>query len=281
MSENLTNLYKNYAVYLPSIQQQYAELATRSNKSFTRQNIPKNLKFEDTNFLNENSKLWSCGWGLYSSGQFEKAQIRKNDIVKDRDRTKTTIIGDSGGFQLGTGAISNTKEKAHLERYKNDANKQIANWADSGFRERTLKWLDRYADYAVTLDMVLWAAESYNFSHTVNSQIRKLSIQQLIDLSVDNLEYFANYRGTWGKGAKILNVLQDTGDGTGDIWYNAVKDFDFEGWALGSNTSKIFDSIKWLRRLLEDKKLEKTELVHILQKSPPFKSIHICTTCFT
>ena len=228
MSENLTNLYKNYAVYLPSIQQQYAELATRSNKSFTRQNIPKNLKFEDTNFLNENSKLWSCGWGLYSSGQFEKAQIRKNDIVKDRDRTKTTIIGDSGGFQLGTGAISNTKEKAHLERYKNDANKQIANWADSGFRERTLKWLDRYADYAVTLDMVLWAAESYNFSHTVNSQIRKLSIQQLIDLSVDNLEYFANYRGTWGKGAKILNVLQDTGDGTGDIWYNAVKDFEIE-----------------------------------------------------
>ena len=61
MSENLTNLYKNYSVYLPSMQQQYAELVTRSNKSFTRQNIPKNFKFEDTNFLNENSKLWSCG----------------------------------------------------------------------------------------------------------------------------------------------------------------------------------------------------------------------------
>jgi len=273
MSENLTNLYKNYAVYLPSIQQQYAELATRSNKSFTRLNLPKNFKFEDINFLNENSKLWSCGWGLYSSGQFDKAQIRKNDIVKDRDRTKTTIIGDSGGFQLGTGAISNTKEKEHLERYKHDANEQIANWADSGFRERTLKWLDRYADYAVTLDMVLWAAESFNAKHTVDSQIRKLSIQQLIDLSVDNLEYFANYRGTWGKGAKILNVLQDIGNGTGDIWYDAVKDFDFEGWALGSDTGKVFDSIKWLRRLLEDKKLEKTELVHILQKSPPFKSI--------
>ena len=169
MSENLTNLYKNYAVYLPSIQQQYAELATRSNKSFTRKNIPKNFKFEDTNFLNENSNLWSCGWGLYSSGQFEKAQIRKNDIVKDRDRTKTTIIGDSGGFQLGTGAISNTKEKEHLERYKHDANEQIANWADSGFRERTLKWLDRYADYAVTLDMVLWAAESFNAKHAEKS----------------------------------------------------------------------------------------------------------------
>ena len=46
MSENLTNLYKNYAVYLPSIQQQYAELATRSNKSFTRQNILKTLNLK-------------------------------------------------------------------------------------------------------------------------------------------------------------------------------------------------------------------------------------------
>ena len=279
MAENFTERYKqsNYAIYLPSLQSTYAQYCWRTNKDVARkaERIPKKFKTEWLNFLDENSKLWHCGYCLYSAGQFDNPRLGGRDIVAERDRSKTTIVGDSGGFQLGTGAISNSKEKAHLERYKNDPQAQFEKWHESGFRERTLKWLERNTDYAMTLDIVLWATESLGYEHTKKSQLRKLSVQQMIDLSVDNLRYFADNRGLERQTTKFLNVLQDVValPGSGEAWYNAVKDFDFEGYALGSDTGRISHSIWWLRRLLNEGKLDKAEWVHLLMKSPPINSV--------
>ena len=172
-------------------------------------------------------------------------------------------------------AITNTKEKAHLEKYKNDPAKQYEMWSSSGFRERTLNWLDAYTDYAMTLDMVLWATDEHRKK---DNQIGGMSIQQLIDLSVANLEYFDQNRSRGRYSTKFLNVLQDvgiddTGVDTGEAWYQAVKDFEFHGWALGSNTGRHLDSLKWLRRLLYEKKLDNSEWIHLLAKSPPMNSV--------
>ena len=183
------------------------------------------------------------------------------------------LVGDSGGFQLGTGSITSKAELKHLEHFKNDAVAQYNNWQQCDFRERTLRWLDRYTDYAMTLDMVLWAAEEYEQPNAKKSQLRKLSVQQLIDLSVDNLRFFADNRGRGGRGTKFLSVLQDIGNGTGEAWYQAVKDFEFEGFALGSETGGMLNSLQWLRRLLNDYKLDKSEWIHTLGKSPPINSV--------
>ena len=281
MTENLTEQYKSngYAVYLPSLQKQYAQYAIKSNKDTARRvvDIPKKFKNEYLNFLDKDSELWHCGYALYSCGQFEQAQIRTSDIVQQRNRDDCVIVGDSGGFQLGTGKVSNKDELAHLEHFKNDPAAQYANWQSNGFRERTLKWLERYTDYAMTLDMVLWAEESYaereNLNHAKSSQLKKLSVQQLIDLSVDNLRYFSDYRGLGGRSTKFLSVLQDIGGGTGDAWYDAVKGFQFEGWALGSETGGMLNSVQWLRRLLYDKNLDNSEWIHTLGKSPPVNNV--------
>ena len=274
MSENLTEQYKGYAVYLPSLQSNYAKYATKANSETARaKKIPKNFDTRWLNFLDTNSKLWHCGYTLYSCGQFDGKQIRARDIIAERDRENSIVIGDSGGFQLGTGAITSKAELAHLERYKNDAVAQYNNWQQCGFRERTLRWLDRYTDYAMTLDMVLWAAEEYQQPNTIKSQLRKLSVQQLIDLSVDNLRYFADNRGQGKRSTKFLSVLQDIGNGTGEAWYQAVKDFEFEGFALGSETGGMLNSMQWLRRLLNDGKLDKSEWIHTLGKSPPINSV--------
>jgi len=275
MAENLTAQYKDYAVYLPSLQQQYANYATKTNAETTRDSkrIPKNFDTRWLNFLDTNSKLWHCGYTLYSCGQFDGKQIRTRDMVAERNSDDSIVVGDSGGFQLGTGAITSKAELEHLERYANDAVAQYNNWHNSGFRQRTLAWLERYTDYAMTLDMVLWAAEAYGQSNAKSSQLRKLSVQQLIDLSVDNLRYFADNRGQSSRTTKFLSVLQDIGNGTGEAWYQAVKDFDFEGWALGSETGGMFNSLWWLRRLLNDGKLDKSEWVHLLMKSPPVNSV--------
>ena len=275
MTENLTEQYKDYAVYLPSLQQQYANYATKTNSETNRpsQRIPKNFDTQMLNFLDKGSKLWHCGYTLYSCGQFDKKQIRNRDIVAERNVNDCVVIGDSGGFQLGTGSITSKAELKHLEHFKNDAVAQYNNWQQCDFRERTLRWLDRYTDYAMTLDMVLWAAEEYEQPNAKKSQLRKLSVQQLIDLSVDNLRFFADNRGRGGRGTKFLSVLQDIGNGTGEAWYQAVKDFEFEGYALGSETGRMMDSLRWLRRLLNDGKLDKAEWIHCLMKSPPLNSV--------
>jgi len=274
MTENLTEQYKGYAVYLPSLQANYANYATKANNETTRaKKIPKNFDTRWLNFLDTNSKLWHCGYTLYSCGQFDNKQIRTRDIIAERDRENSIVIGDSGGFQLGTGAITSKAELEHLERYKNDAVAQYNNWQQCSFRERTLRWLDRYTDYAMTLDMVLWAAEEYEQPNAKKSQLRKLSVQQLIDLSVDNLRYFADNRGQGKRSTKFLSVLQDIGNGTGELWYNAVKDFEFEGFALGSETGGMLNSLQWLKRLLNDYKLDRSEWIHTLGKSPPINSV--------
>ena len=59
MTENLTEQYKDYAVYLPSLQQQYANYATKTNSETNRpsQRIPKNFDTQMLNFLDKDSKL--------------------------------------------------------------------------------------------------------------------------------------------------------------------------------------------------------------------------------
>ena len=274
MSENLTKQYAGYAVYLPSLQKYYAEHAVKRNSEATRKGrIPKQFDNRWLNFLDTDSKLWHCEHVLYSSGQFKSRRIQARDIVAERDVKKTIIVGDSGGYQLGTGKLPNGPEREHLERYKNDPIAQYNNWQHCDFRARTLRWLEKYTDYAMTLDMVLWAAESYDQSNTVNSQLRKLTVQQLIDLSVDNLRYFSDNRGRGSTSTKFLSVLQDIGDGSGDAWYNAVKSFNFEGWSLGGEVGGMLNSFRWMRRLLNDHNLDKSEWVHLLMKSPPVNSV--------
>lgn len=254
---------QDYAIYLPSLQAPYASFATKHERDVREGKLPSDFRIKDLDFFNPNSRLWSCGYALYSAGQFMDSQLG-SDIVAYRDRSKSVVIGDSGGFQLGTGKISNVAEKAALNRYVDNPMQQVANWHATGFRERTLEFLDLYCDYSMTLDMPLWARNKRG------SQLRNLEVEQLIQLSVDNLRYFADNRGrNYGRGTKFLSVLQDNGGGSGNLWYQAVKGFEFEGWAIAGDFARLPNTMKLLRRLLDDQKLDKTEWIHVLQNSPP------------
>jgi hypothetical protein len=269
--ENLSDQYNDCAIYLPSLQKSYAAFPFREANSVRDGDLPKGLSLVDLDFLNPASNLWHCKYVLYSAGQFDRAQIRTPDMITER-KPGTVVVGDSGGYQIGTGKL---KALNGWTQHAGDPNYIARRWStEVHIRDRILRWLDRYCDYAMTLDMPLWVLNDPKAQ--INSPFAKLSADQLIDLSYENLKYFADNRGkASGSKAKYLNVLQDAGEDTGERWYQRVKDFDFEGWAFGGDTRNgIEPLLKWVRRLLDDGKINsKTEWLHVLKMSPPVNSV--------
>lgn len=270
---DLTPRYNNYAIYLPSLQQPYAEYALKDRSEARHGQIPRNFRPKDLDFLSSESRLWTCKYALYSAGQFENAYIDKDDMIANRKREGTIIVGDSGGYQLGTGGIKSKREKESIYRYADSPDEFYSHWFTTGFRERVLNWLDAYTDYAMTLDLPLWASKQFKPEST--SPLRNLSVDQLIALSVDNLRYFQENRARnfGGEGAKFLNVIQDAEHGTGQLWYDAVKDFEFEGWAFGGTSSRLKNLLIRLRSMLDEDRFHRTELIHLLAKSPPINAV--------
>ncbi len=283
MSEDFTARYKkgNYAIYVPSLQSAYAASAIKKNSEIRNGQLSrfgngKGFKNIDLNFFRPNSVLWTCAYTLYSSGQFANALIQTPDMITERNRKNTVVIGDSGGYQLGSGKINNKAEMVALRELAINPQQMIAKWSEVGFRKRTLDWLELYCDYSMTLDMVLWGSNEAFVSNDPAQQkrlraknksvLRHIPIQTLIDLTVQNNRFFMDHRTNR---TKFLNVLQDIGNGTGEAWYQAVKDAKFEGWAFGGATKVLPNLLYWLHRLLREGKLESSKWLHILQASPP------------
>jgi hypothetical protein len=270
VGENLSARYDDYAVYLPSLQRGYARYPLRGAGKLNANGLPQGFEPSDLNFLSDQNRLWHCKYVLYSAGQFDRAVISTPDIISTRSKD-TVVIGDSGGYQIGTGKFLLVDS---WQQHRKDPTLIFNKWMrEKGIRDTVLRWLDRYCDYAMTLDMPLWIL---NEKKSASSPFAKLSAEQLIELSVENLRYFADKRGAvTGAKAKYLNVLQDAGDGSGEAWYQAVKDFDFEGWAFGGDTKSGMQPIlKWIRRLLDEGKLDKAEWLHILMASPPQNAVY-------
>jgi hypothetical protein len=101
-STDISPRWDNFALYLPSIQKQYAKAAYSTSK--LQRPMPDSLTMKDLNFLNPKSKLWHYKYALYSAGQFKIGE-NKADIVTNRDKASTIILGDSGGYQIVKGTL--------------------------------------------------------------------------------------------------------------------------------------------------------------------------------
>ena len=116
MAIDLTPRWDKFAVYLPAMQYHYAS-AVDNNNLLKDRDFPADLKLTDLDFLNPKSKLWHYGYALYSEGQFTDAR-HKACAINNRDKTRTTVLGDSGGYQIGKGTLRGTE---HLKRAKTSA----------------------------------------------------------------------------------------------------------------------------------------------------------------
>jgi len=237
MAIDLTPRWDKFAVYLPAMQYGYASAVddTLKNKRISKtRDFPHGVTMVDLDFLNPKSKLWHYGYALYSAGQFTDSRPRACAVTQ-RNKAATTILGDSGGYQIGKGTMRGTE---HLKRAKTGA-EVCELWRQSGdIRKWIVQWLEDNSDYAMTIDMPLWA----KFPSNSKTPFHKCTVQELIDLSVGNLEYIKrNARGN----TKWLNVIQGTDHKDWKLWWNAIKKYRFSGWALAG-------SVGW-RGIREDK----------------------------
>jgi len=155
----------------------------------------------------------------------------KKGFVLDKfglDKSKNLIIGDSGGYQIASGAI----------KYSEDIMKQI------------FHWLEDNSNVAVNLDIPPRMKLEGKF-------------QESMDLSNKHFKYF--YENQTGK-TNFLNVLQGQDKQSFQTWYNMASQYEFGGWAvggIGGNINKLFEAIVLL---LENKEHLKpnNKFLHIL-----------------
>jgi hypothetical protein len=268
MTEDLGKKHQDWAVYLPAISGFYVTQLQKMDANPDEWRCPEGFEkgTQGMNFLDPENSYYHYPWGLYSGGHAHLDPVKSDErepMVQGRDRSKTMILGDSGGFQLATGVIkmdwSNAKDP-------NDP-------ARTQFCNKILTWLEHTADWSMTLDVPAFAAVG-----KLSERTGLTEFQDTLDISLLNLDYFMRNR-TPGA-TKFLNVLSGSNEENSKTWYDAVKHFStksfvqeaygnedrtLEGYAFaGINMKHMYSVLSRILDLREDGLLEGKDWIHFL-----------------
>jgi len=262
MNTDLTEAQKDYAVFLPALSGFYA---TFIGKQRTEDYVdPARIPYpsmESMNWLNKKEGLFNYHWTLYSAGHAEldiNKDSPKEDMVRNRDRNNSWLLGDSGGFQIGKGVWEGDWKDPNCPK----AQKK---------REQVLAWMDAYMDYGMILDIPAWVARSPAGAKATGID----NYQDAVNATRINNDFFMKNR----TGAcKFLNVLQGENHADAEDWYQQMKDYcdpkkytdHFNGWSMGGqNMCDVHLLLKRLVALRFDGLLEKGkhDFMHFLGTS--------------
>jgi len=273
MPIDFSQRYSDYARFLPAVSEMYTRFVVNPNPKRVSP-----ISQSDLDFLNPNTNLWYLPCSLYSAGQAAKSAgaAKRKDMITGRTNKNTTILGDSGGFQIQQGSI----------KFKGDET-----------RERMMRWLEENCDWSMILDFptgginmgtiephmnrLLADGDTYEFKFpdgkTEVMDLKRFAEVMEFDLNdqqsggfatcmfqtlVNNV-YFQQHRKP--EATKFLNVVQGRNAEESKSWYEQVKDFKFDGWSLAGPHKEKFDMT--LARLLDmrrDGLLEGKDWMHIL-----------------
>ncbi len=247
MAEDLGKRAEGYALYLPAVQEGSAGEVISDEPMRTSGSSPAQLRMSALNWLEPSNSHWHYPFCLASAGHFMGST---QDNAVNTAHPSTVIFGDSAGYQIGTGKLSETKPWL---AFRDRPDEIIQAWSSSDMPIRIMRWLEAHCDYGMTIDMPLWA----KMPTREDTPFHYLSEQELIALTVANLELISKRRDRQSR-CKFLNVLQaySTDGSVGgslaseERWFAAVKDYDFEGWALGGEVGWRGGISRVLRRLL-------------------------------
>jgi len=234
MNTNLTAAQKDYAVFLPALSGFYATYVGKQRFPdpvkglyVDPARIPSNFKngMESLNWFDPQKGQFEYHWSLYSAGHAELDVNKfspKEDMVRNRNRATSFILGDSGGFQIGKGVWEGDWKNPNCPK----AQKK---------RELVLTWMDKYMDYGMCLDIPAWVARSPAGRKATGISTYIEAVQG----TYINNDWFINNRNG---NCKFLNVLQGENHTDADDWYQRMKkycdpkqypDRHFNGWSMG------------------------------------------------
>lgn len=250
---DLTSQQSDYAIFLPALSSFYSRDVSRQRfgNYIDPARIPQDFEhgIEGLNWFNATAGYFTYKWALYSAGHADlntnKESVR-DDMVRNRDRTKSFLLGDSGGFQIGKGVWEGDWKNPNCPR----AQKK---------REQVLAWMDAYMDRGMILDIPAWVARSPAGQKATGIR----TYQDAVDGTYINNEYFMRNRNG---SCKFLNVLQGETHFEADDWYARMKKYcdpkqystPFEGWAMGGqNMCDVHLVLRRIVSLIDDQLLEK------------------------
>jgi hypothetical protein len=217
---------------------------------------------ESLNYLNPKQGLFNYHWSLYSAGHAEldvNKHSPKEDMVRNRDRENSWLLGDSGGFQIGKGVWEGDWKDPNCPK----AQKK---------REQVLTWMDAYMDYGMILDIPAWVARSPAGQKATGITTYMEAVQGTY---INNDWFIRNRNGN----CKFLNVLQGENHADAEDWYQRMKQYSdpkkypnehFNGWSMGGqNMCDVHLVLKRIIELRYDGLLEKgvQDFMHFLGTS--------------
>ena len=257
---NLTPLQKDYAVYLPAVSCFYSNYPSkqRVEEFVPKTRIPKEFDrgIQGMDFLDEENGYFTYKYALFSAGHAtldpQKSWVA-DSMIQQRNRNRTIVVGDSGGYQIGKGVLK--FDWLNFEGAKANA-----------VRHQILEWLEVTSDWSMMLDVPTWACD-----HIHSPKTGLKTFDDCLDKTRFNNEYFLKNR--LGN-TKWLNVLQGSDWDTAEKWYNGVKEFSdpavwgdkaAEGWAFGgANMCKMDITLKRLMSMREETMLKGKNWIHFL-----------------
>ncbi len=229
MNKNLTATQNDYAYFLPATSGFYSTFIgkQRYGNYVDPARIPKSFKngVESLNYLEPDKGAFYYDHCLYSAGH-ANLDLNKvdhsEDMFRNRNRSTSWVLGDSGGFQIGKGVWEGDWKNPNCPK----AQKK---------REQVLKWMDALMDYGMCLDIPAWVARSPAGQKATGITTYAEAVQG----TYINNDWFVNNRNG---NCKFLNVLQGENHTDADDWYDRMKkycdpkvygDRAFNGWAMG------------------------------------------------
>ena len=303
MNKNLTAQQSDYAYFLPATSGFYSTFIgkQRYGNYVDPARIPPSLAngVESLNYLNPDKGAFYFDHCLYSAGHANLDLTKPDeteDMFRNRDRSTSWVLGDSGGFQIGKGVWEGewrdptgpevaamwaevnakgvelvpqlhptgdpkTDKNGNPKYTKVDHPKLYQARLDAAQKKRelVLTWMDTLMDYGMVLDIPAWVERSPAGRKATGIE----SYQQAVNATRFNNEYFIKHRNG---NCKFLNVLQGETHEQADDWYQQVKDFcdtkvygdkAFNGWGMGGqNMCDIHLVLKRLVALRFDGLLE-------------------------
>ena len=303
MNKDLTVEQKDYAIFLPATSGFYSTFIgkQRYENYVDPARVPASFTngVESLNYLEPNKGLFYYNWCLYSAGHANldlSKPDESEDMFRNRDRTTSWVLGDSGGFQIGKGVwegewrdptgpevqaeiakckakgiesvpvfdncgkpVFDKKGNPKTTKIDHVKNYQAKLDAAQKKREQVLAWMDSLMDYGMVLDIPAWVSRSPEGQKATGIT----SYEEAVAATKFNNEYFIKNRNG---NCKFLNVLQGERHGQADDWYEQMKHFcdpavypdnHFNGWAMGGqNMCDIHLVLRRLVKLKFDKLIE-------------------------